>query len=111
MNNTRDGGGPNWKLLLIPAAVIVARGAMRRRLMWEAAGPSGDAGYRHGWGHGPRPRFGGGDAEAAGPGAFRLPPRMERMLDSWHTRAHEAAGVRGTTMTGEPAGAAEPPTA
>jgi hypothetical protein len=36
---------------------------------------------------------------------------MERMLDSWHTRAHEAADARGTTMTGETAGAAEPPTA
>ena len=38
MNENRASGGPNWGLLLlIPAAVIVAKGAMRRRAMWEAA--------------------------------------------------------------------------
>jgi hypothetical protein len=32
-------------------------------------------------------RFG-GDMEA---GSFRLPPRIEWMLDTWHTRAHAKA--------------------
>jgi hypothetical protein len=95
MNEKRDGGSPNWKLLLIPAAVILAKGAMHRRAMWEA-GPTDEAGRGPGRSHGRPRRFGGWDPEAAEPAAFRLPPRMERMLDSWHTRAH------GSTAATEP---------
>ena len=65
------GGGPGLGLvLLIPVAVIAAKAAARhRRAMWGPAwGPSGP-----------------GDAETA----FRLPPRIEWMLDTWHKRAHE----------------------
>jgi hypothetical protein len=105
MNEKHEGGSPNWKLLLIPAAVIVAKGAMRRRAMWEAVGPADEAGRGHERHHGRHRRFGGWDAEGAEPVAFRLPPRMERMLDSWHTRAHE------TTSTGEAAATTEAPTA
>ena len=88
MNENRDRRGPSraW-LLLIPAAVIIAKGARRRRAMWEsgwaASGPAG-----HGYGH--HRRFG-GDGEPGQQAAFRLPPKIERMLDTWHTRAHETA--------------------
>ncbi len=99
MNEKRDGGSPKWKLLLIPAAVVLARGAMHRRARWEAAGPTDDAGRGNGRGHGRGRRFGGWDAEAAEHGAFRLPPRMERMLETWHARAHDTGA------------ATEPPTA
>jgi hypothetical protein len=71
MHERRRGNGPGLGLLLlIPVAVIIAKGASRRRAMWHSgwAGP----------GEGPR------DATA-----FRLPPKIEWMLDTWHTRAHE----------------------
>jgi hypothetical protein len=89
MNETRTRGGPNLGLLLlIPAAIIVAKAATHRRAMmasgWGAAGPGGH-------GHGQR-RFGGFDGEA-GPRGFRLPPRIEAALDDWHTRTHEAAAT------------------
>jgi hypothetical protein len=93
MSERNSGGGPNLALLLlIPAAVIVAKGAARHRdAMWESGwaseGPSGFS-RGHGHGHGYGPRGFGGDMEA---GAFRLPPRIESMLDAWHTRAHKKA--------------------
>ncbi len=89
MNEKRASKSPNWGLLLlIPAAVILAKGAMHRRAMWESAwGGSGAAG--RGYGH--HARFGGGEGEADLPGRFRLPPKIEWMLQTWHTRAHEAA--------------------
>ncbi len=79
------GGGPGWGLvLLIPAAVIAANAVKHRRAMWGSAwDPAGI-----GRGHGHRAPFGGGaggDAEAS----FRLPPRIEWMLDTWHKRAHQ----------------------
>jgi hypothetical protein len=79
--------GPNRALLLlIPAAMIVAKGVRHRRAMWESGWtPSGATGH----GHGPHRRFG-GDMDAAA-GSFRLPPKIEWMLDTWHTRAHEKA--------------------
>jgi len=88
MNEHRGSRGPSWALLLlIPAAVIIAKGAKRRRAMWEsgwaASGPVGE-----GYGHHRRL---GGDVEPGQQAAFRLPPKIERMLDTWHTRTHEAA--------------------
>jgi hypothetical protein len=85
MNETRTRGGPNLGLLLlIPAAVIIAKGVMRRRAMVEQGwGPTG--GHRSG-----HYRFGGSDGEM-GPRAFRLPPRIEAALDAWHSRAHEGS--------------------
>ena len=85
--------GPNWTLLLlIPAAVIVAKGVAHRRAMWESGWtPEGAA--RPGYGHGHGRRFG-GDMEA---GSFRLPPKIEWMLDTWHTRAHAKADSPGST--------------
>jgi hypothetical protein len=77
--------GPNpGLLLLIPLAVVVAKAASHRRAMWGA-----------GWGPG-------GFDPAGGPTAggdrdsFRLPPRLEWMLDTWHTRAHQRQAATGT---------------
>ena len=50
MNEPRERKGPNLGLLLlIPAAVIIAKGASRRRAQWRAAwGGTGGFGPRHG---------------------------------------------------------------
>jgi hypothetical protein len=87
MSKQRTSGGPNWGLLLlIPAVVMIAKGARHRRAMWESGwGPSGATGH----GHGRFGRHGAGEATADDRGTFRLPPRIEWMLDSWHTRAHQ----------------------
>ncbi len=89
MHEKSGSSSSNWRLLLlVPAAVILAKVAMHRRAMWESAwGASGAAGG----GHGHHPRFGGGEGAADGRGAFRLPPKIEWMLDTWHTRAHQVA--------------------
>jgi hypothetical protein len=85
MNENSASRGPNRALLLvIPAAMIVAKMARRRRTMLESGWtPSAATGH----GHGHRGRFGGEGAAAVG--AFRLPPKIEWMLDTWHTRAHQ----------------------
>lgn len=88
MNDNRERRGPSRALLLlIPAALIIAKGARRRRAMWASLdGPPGPAGPGYGGHH----RFGGGGEGAGGPRpGFRLPPRIEWTLDAWHTRAHE----------------------
>jgi hypothetical protein len=82
-------GGPSiGLLLLVPAAAIVARAAMRHhQMLWaEAAEPGPAAPHpRHGH-HGPAgPGFGATARD------FRLPPRIEWMLETWHDRAHQAA--------------------
>jgi hypothetical protein len=91
MNQQTTGRSPNWTLLLlIPAAVIVAKSAARHSAMWESGWTPDDAegrGHAHGDGHGHHRRFG-GEVEA---GSFRLPPKIEWMLDTWHTRAHQTA--------------------
>jgi len=88
MNERASSRGPNWALLLlIPAVAIIAKGAMRHRAMWQSAwGAPGST--RHGYGHHGGP-FGGFEADADRRAAFRLPPRIEWMLDTWHTRAHQ----------------------
>ena len=94
MSERSDSRGPNWALLLlIPAALVVAKGVAHRRAMWESGWtPSGETGH----GHGHHRRFG-GDMEA---GSFRLPPKIEWMLDTWHTRAHQKAdAAEGTKAT------------
>lgn len=69
MNEKRGGRGHNWGLLLlVPAAVLLAKRAKHRRATWQS-----------------------GLSAADGQDAFRLPPKIEAMLDSWHTRAHQAA--------------------
>jgi hypothetical protein len=102
MNDNRATRGPKWGLLLlIPAAVILAKGAMRHRAMWESAwaepGSAGRGSGHHG-------HFGGGPGGSDRPAAFRLPPKIEWTLDTWHTRAHQPDD------TTEPAGSTEPPT-
>ena len=90
MNEKCGGGGPNLGLLLlIPAAMILAKGMKHRRAMWASEwghGP-GDPGREHGR----HVRFGGGAPETEGRAAFQLPPRIERVLDAWHAGAHRAA--------------------
>lgn len=90
MSEKSTSGGPNiGLLLLIPAAAIVARAAMRhRQMMWAEMGEPGPAAPhgRHGHRH-----FAGPGFDASARGEFRLPPRIEWMLDTWHTRAHQAA--------------------
>ncbi len=62
----RASGGPSvGLLLLIPAALFVAKAAKHRRMAW---------------------------GETASRDGLRLPPRAERMLDAWHTHAHQSAG-------------------
>ena len=87
MNETRGGRGPNrGLLLLIPAALILAKAAKhRRQAMWESAdGAAATTGGPHGH-HG---RFGHRGWSDGGDG-FRLPPRIESALDAWHDRAHQ----------------------
>jgi hypothetical protein len=88
MNEKRGRRNPNWRLLLlVPAAMLLAKRARHRRAMWHSAwGASGP-----GRGHGHHGRFGAGEGASDGYGAFRLPPKIELMLDKWHTRAHQAA--------------------
>jgi hypothetical protein len=93
MRERRRGNGPNPALLLlIPAAVIIAKGASRRRARWQSAwagpGEFGAAAAGHRFGHHAGFGPGGGD-----PSAFRLPPKIEWMLDAWHARAHEQDGA------------------
>ena len=89
MSDKSTSGGPNiGLLLLIPAAAIVARAAMRhRQMLWAEVGEPGSAGPhpRHGHRHFAGPGFGPASSDD-----FRLPPRIESMLDAWHTRAHQA---------------------
>ena len=64
----RTSGGPGVGLLLfIPAALLVAKAAMHHhRMAWD---------------------------ETEGRDGLRLPPRAARMLDAWHTQAHQSAGT------------------
>ncbi len=72
-------------LLLIPAAVVAVRVAKHKRMLWDDMGDAGPGnGYRRHGRHG----FAGADADPTAGGGFRLPPRIEWMLDTWHTRAH-----------------------
>ena len=89
MNQNVGGRSTNWRLLLlIPVAVILTKAAMHRRATWGSGwGPSGPAGG--GYGH--HGRHDSGGAESGGRDAFRLPPKIEWMLDTWHTRVHQAA--------------------
>jgi hypothetical protein len=93
MNEQATRKSPNLKpLLLIPLAVVIAKGASRRRARWEAAGyGSGDR--RHGYG---RHGFGGRFAMDED-GELHLPPKIESMLETWHTHAHEKVDQPGTT--------------
>ena len=89
MNEHRERRGPNPALLLlIPAAVIIAKGASRRRAMRESAwGGPGGFGPRHGhYGH--HGSFGPG-ADPSDRSTMGIPPWIEQKLDAWHAKAHE----------------------
>lgn len=84
MNQQSTRKGRNLRpLLLIPVAVAIARGMSHHRGRWDAT--AGGPGFRH---HRPgrHGRFGQVDPAT---GEFRLPPRIEAMLDAWHKRAHD----------------------
>ncbi|HEY8846384.1 MAG TPA: hypothetical protein VIM24_06965, partial [Candidatus Limnocylindrales bacterium] len=90
MNENRGSRSPNWRLLLlVPAAVLLAKMTKRRQAIWQSTWGASRAAAGHGYGHhGP---FRAGQGAADEHGAFRLPPKIESMLDNWHTRAHQAA--------------------
>ena len=93
MNQTSTPRGRSLKpLLLIPAAIMVAKGMSRHRARWESA--DGEPGVRR---HGPgrHGRFGPVDPVT---GEFRVPPKIEAMLDAWHRRAHEAGEPHSETV-------------
>ena len=88
MNDRSASRGPNLGLLLlIPAAVIIAKGSHHHRAMMESRWGAGSGAAGRGFGH--HSPFWAIGPEGDGPGAFPLPPRIERMLAAWHTRAHE----------------------
>jgi hypothetical protein len=90
MNEKRDSRSHNWGLLLlVPAAVLLAKRAKHRRAMWQSAWGASGAAAGRGYGH--HGLFGVAEQAADGHDAFRLPPKIESMLDNWHTRAHQAA--------------------
>ena len=91
MNHNERRGPGRGLLLLIPIGLLIAKGVGRRRRMLEA----GEGGHRHG-GFGHR-GFGPGAFDAEGRSTFTLPPRIESVLDAWHTRVHAD-----TTKTEEP---------
>ena len=92
MNESRATRGPNWGLLLlIPAAVIVAKGAMRRRAMWDAAWATDPGSAGHPSGHGHHGRF------AAGRGQGISQPR------SGCRRRSSGCSTRGTPVRMSPA--------
>jgi hypothetical protein len=86
-SNERRGPGPGL-LLLIPIGLLIAKGVGRRRRTLEAGGGRGrHGGFGHGgFGHG---GFGPGAFDAEGRSTFTLPPKIESVLDAWHTRVHE----------------------
>jgi hypothetical protein len=93
MHEKSKSGGPGvGLLLLIPAVMVLARVAKRRHeMMWgEVGAPDSGASFRRHRHHG----FAGPESDAAARDGFRLPPRIEWMLDTWHTRAHQAADAK-----------------
>lgn len=88
MNQNERRGPGRGLLLLIPIGLLIAKGVGRRRRMLEAGGGRGrHGGFGHGgFGHG---GFGPGAVDAEGRSTFSLPPKIESVLDAWHTRAHE----------------------
>ena len=90
MNTESKQGGPSvGLLLLIPAAALVVHAAKRHhQMMWdEIGGPESETPYRR---HGHH-RFAAPESASAARDGFRLPPRIEWMLETWHTRAHQTA--------------------
>ena len=79
MNERCERRGPNLGLLLlIPAAVMIAKGAHRHGAMGGAAWGPGPGVGRRGHGHGSP--FWRGGVEGDGPATF---------IAAWHTRAHQ----------------------
>ena len=97
MNEHRERKGPNPALLLlIPAAVIIAKGASHRRAMRGSSwGGPGGFGPRHAH-HGRYGQFGSADgpSDSRAPG---MPPWIEQMLGAWHTKAHDQGDAAETT--------------
>ena len=97
MHEMHRSKGPNrGLLLLIPAALILAKAATHhRRAMWPSA--EGDAGAGGGP-YGEHGRFA-HRGWSAGRDGSRLPPRIESALEAWHDRAHrETASAEAQTV-------------
>jgi hypothetical protein len=88
MNQNERRGPGRGLLLLIPIGLLIAKGVGRRRRMLAGGagrpGGHGHGGFRHGG-------FGPGGVDAEGRYSFTLPPKIESVLDAWHTRVHAAA--------------------
>jgi hypothetical protein len=93
MNQNERRGPGRGLLLLIPIGLLIAKGVGRRRRILEA----GERGHRHGGGFGRG--FGPGAFDTEGRYGFTLPPKIESVLDAWHTRVHAAADAGPTTPT------------
>ena len=74
MHEKHHSGGPHiGLLLLVPVVAMVATKAMHHhRMRWDQPG------------------------DAAAARELRLPPRIEWMLETWHTRAHESTSPSDT---------------
>ena len=93
MNEQTSQKSRNWKpLLLIPAAIIVAKAASHHRMRWDDAAGRAGPGHRHG-----RRRFG-PRSWMAEDGTLQLPPQIETMLATWHAQAHEQDTAESTTV-------------
>ena len=80
----------SWKpLLVIPAAIVLAKAVAHRRMRWAAEAEAGVTSHRHGHGnghdHGHGRRFG-----VQADGSVQLPPKLGAMLGAWHAQAHAA---------------------
>jgi hypothetical protein len=81
MNDHHHHDGSHRWLLLIPATMLMAK-AMRR-------GRRHDGGRHRAWMAGPG--FDRTGSEGASASGFRLPPKIESVLNAWHEQAHRAA--------------------
>jgi len=100
--NEKRGGGPNLlPLVAVPVAMMLTAKAIHRHQrrwagMWGVEG--GPAGRRRMGGHHGRHGWA-GPFEGEG-GRLNLPPKIEAILDAWHTQAHaEDAGDPSETTT------------
>src|SRR5262245_23059617 len=84
MQQRRQDGRRVWPFVLIPVSIVALKAMRRRRMAQWGLGPEAMGHHGHG-GYG---RSAGSRGMEGGP-AFRLPPKIESVLEAWHTRAHQ----------------------